>query len=556
LFRHGAQCADACHGGGACGSLGRKVGFDKVQQGVHALAAIGQHLAHQQVDRLDLVGALVNHGHAGVTDVLFDAPFAHIAVATKHLQAVAAAMKSLVREDRLHDGRDQGAPALCKRLCFGRAVLDLVKLNGRLVGQHAAGIHPGALGVQNAAHGRVFGNQVGLAGTLAFARCAHLAAFLRIGVGLLPGGVQQADALQGHMQTCRVHHDEHRVQAFARLAHDLTARFFKAHHAGGAAVQAHFFFDAVAMHTAAGAVRIELGHQEQRQAFGAGRGIGQARQHQVHDVVGQVVLTARDEDLGARKQVAAVRLRHGLGAAQAQVGARVRLGQAHGGQPFAGGHFFQILRFEFVAGVVLDALVGAMQQARRHGPAMVGGRQHFIEHGFEHAGQPLAAVFGARRQRRPARLPERLVSVAETGWHRDRAVFPPCTDLVAVAVERGNHFAHELAGLTQHLLHQVRIDFTKGGQGLQLCRCVQDAGEHKVHLIGARGVGVHGAVCRRERRTDQASAEKPMSLTMPRHWSASALSQAASSSGVDDCASMPTCARLSTTSLLLSAGCR
>ena len=58
-------------------------------------------------------------------------------------------------------------------------------------------------------------------------------------------------ALQGHMQAGGVHHDEHRVQALARLAHYGRHRLVKAHHASGAAVQAHFFFDAVAVHTAA-----------------------------------------------------------------------------------------------------------------------------------------------------------------------------------------------------------------------------------------------------------------------------------------------------------------
>jgi hypothetical protein len=50
---------------------------------------------------------------------LLDAPFAHIAVAAKNLQAVAAAVKGLVGEHRFHDRRDQGAPALCGGLGVG-----------------------------------------------------------------------------------------------------------------------------------------------------------------------------------------------------------------------------------------------------------------------------------------------------------------------------------------------------------------------------------------------------------------------------------------------------
>ncbi len=245
------------------------------------------------------------------------------------------------------------------------------------------------------------------------------------------------------------------------------------------------------MHTAARAVGIELGDEEQRQAFGAGRRVRQARQHQVHDVVGEVVLATRDENFGATDSVLTIGQGDRFGSGQAQVRARVRLGQAHGGQPFAGGHFLQVLRFEFVAGVVLDALVSAMQQSRGHGPAHVGCTQHFIEHGFEHRGQALTTVFGAGCQCGPARLPEGLVSGLEAWRHGHCAVRPLRADFVAVAVERGDDFAHKLACFTQHLLHQVRVHLGEGGQGLQLGRRVQNAGQQKLHVVGAGLVGVH-----------------------------------------------------------------
>ncbi|HRI83384.1 MAG TPA: insulinase family protein, partial [Opitutaceae bacterium] len=53
-----------------------------LRSGFEGLTAVGYHLAHQQVDGLDFVGALINHGHAGVAHHLLHAPFAHVAVAT------------------------------------------------------------------------------------------------------------------------------------------------------------------------------------------------------------------------------------------------------------------------------------------------------------------------------------------------------------------------------------------------------------------------------------------------------------------------------------------
>ena len=88
-------------------------------------------------------------------------------------------MKRLVREDRFHDRCDQCAPALCCSLRVGvLAVFDQVKFKRRAVSQHATGIDPGALRVQNAAHGGMFRNEVCFCGRLAFAWCAHLTALL------------------------------------------------------------------------------------------------------------------------------------------------------------------------------------------------------------------------------------------------------------------------------------------------------------------------------------------------------------------------------------------
>ena len=188
----------------------------------------------------------------------------------------------------------------------------------------------------------------------------------------------------------------------------------------------------------------------------------------MHDVVGQVVVAAGDENFGATQDVASVRHGDRLGAGQAEIGACMRFGQAHGGQPLARGQFVQVQRFELVARMVFDAFISAMQDARRHGPAVVRGRQHFIQHDFQHAGQALATVFGAGGQSGPTRLPKRLVSRLEAWRHGDHAVLPLRTDLVAIAVQRGNDLRHKFAGFVQHLLHQGRVCLGKGGQGLQL----------------------------------------------------------------------------------------
>ena len=66
------------------------------------------------------------------------------------------------------------------------------------------------------------------------------------------------------------------------------------------------------------------------------RRIGQARQHEMDDVLGQVVIAIGDEDLLAGDAVVRrPRARRG-GAQRAEIGARLRLGQVHRAGPFAG----------------------------------------------------------------------------------------------------------------------------------------------------------------------------------------------------------------------------
>ena len=103
--------------------------------------------------------------------------------------------------------------------------------------------------------------------------------------------------------------------------------------------------DAVALAEAAVVAGEELRHQEQADAARAGGRVGQPREHEMHDVLGQVVLAGGDEDLGAGDPVAAVRRRLGAGADQAEIGAALRLGEAHRAGPAAVDELRQVARF-------------------------------------------------------------------------------------------------------------------------------------------------------------------------------------------------------------------
>ena len=71
-------------------------------------ALVAQNLAAQQVQRLDGVGALVNHVDAGVAHKLLHAPLFDKAVAAKHLQAARSGGPAVVGDERLDDGCEHG----------------------------------------------------------------------------------------------------------------------------------------------------------------------------------------------------------------------------------------------------------------------------------------------------------------------------------------------------------------------------------------------------------------------------------------------------------------
>ena len=140
------------------------------------------------------------------------------------------------------------------------------------------------------------------------------------------------------------------------------------HGAGGGGMHAELVLDAAGVDVVARAERAvgidqEFRNQEQRNALGAGGRIGQPREHEMHDVVGHVVVAIGDEDLGAVDAIAAVGGALGAAAQRADVGAGLRLGELHGAGPFAGDQLFQIDLLQLVAAMGLQRLDRAQRSA-------------------------------------------------------------------------------------------------------------------------------------------------------------------------------------------------
>ena len=124
------------------------------------------------------------------------------------------------------------------------------------------------------------------------------------------------------------------------------------------------------------------------------------------DVLGQVVLAGADEDLGAGDAEAAVVRRHGPGADQAEVGAALRLGQAHGARPRAVGEPGRKIRSR--CGMARQRVVGALAQAGVGGEGKLALENISPSARVSQLRQALAAPFGAAAT--PVQPPARKVA--------------------------------------------------------------------------------------------------------------------------------------------------
>ncbi|MCY1512456.1 hypothetical protein D9M68_469170 [compost metagenome] len=328
-------------------------------------------------------------------------------------------------------------------------------------------------------------------------RCTALDTLAGVFHGALVGTLAGGQALDADAKALVVHHGEHSRQALVRGVDDVAGGAVEVHHAGGRSLDAHLVFDGAAGHRvplAQGAVVVDqdLGHQEQRNALGTSRGVGQLGQHQVNDVLGQVVLAAGDEDLGASDLVAAVGLGFGLGADNPEVGTGVRFGQAHGAGPDTRIHVRQVLFLQLVAGVGVDRQAGAGGQHRVQAEGQVGRVDHFFHLGGDHLGHAHAAEDGVTTHADPATFGEGLVGLGETGRGAHGTVLPLAAFFVAAAVQRGDDATGDLAGFFEDGGGGIDVDHF--GQGRQLrpeLGNLEDFIEDEAHIAQGRFVVSH-----------------------------------------------------------------
>ena len=267
---------------------------------------------------------------------------------------------------------------------------------------------------------------------------------------------------------------------------------------GRIAVNAHLVLDraaddGVAFAGAAFGVRQELRHEEERDALRAGRRSLDAREHEMHDVVRQIMLAGRDENLLAGDRIGAVCLRDGLRLDEAEIGAALRFGQVHRAGPLADGQLGQIARFQGIVAVRHQRRDGAAGEARIHREGEIGGALVFAEEGADEHGKTLTAVCGIASKSDPAAFDQGLISLLETLRGDDAAIALPLAAFdVASSVEGLNDLLDELRAFAEHRLDNVNRRLGKA-RAVRIFGVVEHVAQEKDGVAHRRFVSRHSA---------------------------------------------------------------
>ena len=208
--------------------------------------------------------------------------------------------------------------------------------------------------------------------------------------------------------------------------------------------------DVVALAERPVGVHQELRDDEQRDALHAGRSAGNLGQHQVDDVLGQLVVAGGDPHLVAGQPVGAVVLGLGTRGDVGERRARLRLGQRHRAEPAA---------LELRPHVGVDLLLAAVREQQpgvAHRQERIGRRPDVggLEPGERRLPDGMrqlhAAVLLVERAGHQPGVGEHLQCLRDLRDHLDLAVDEPGLVLVGLPVVRGEVIGGDLLGELEH----------------------------------------------------------------------------------------------------------
>ena len=485
---------------------------------VHAPVVDRQFPAHK-VERLDVIGPLINHRDAGIAEELLDAPIAGVAAAAEHLQAVADVFKSALGQvafyDRRHQRHHVRRVGLHGRIGMMKAQVQLLR---GPIGQRAHAFGGRFAIEQHAAHIRVNEDEVRPRRRVAFGRIQRpaLTTFLREHQRVLVGDLAHAKTLQSHLEPGSVHKGKHGLHALVRQAHEPPFRALEIDDARRRRMNPHLVLEATAKDGVTRTVQEEFWDDEQADTLDARRRIGQAREHEMNDVFGKIVLAKADPNLGAR-ELPVIAMHFRLRRAQPEIRAALRFGQAHRAAPFAGHELGHVLLFQRLAGVAVNRMHRALAQPGAHGERLVARNLELVEHRADHGRRALATELDRLRDSHDPLSVELLVELLEALRGRDGFLFRIVLEALEIRarVQRQHLIRAEFRGLGEDRHGRLEVEILVRVQRRDLARIVEHLFEEEADFLegsfvdGHNGTGVgenrRNAVAKRIRARCRAS---------------------------------------------------
>ena len=355
------------------------IAFHQRNEPLHQAPIAVRDFAPEQIHRLYAIRALVDLRDARVADELLHPVLADVAVAAEALQREVRDLEADVGTERLDDGRHECHEV--RRFLSSRRVRMAflgVDEHADPVGERAHALDVRLHRHQHAAHVGMHDDRVGLG-----VRCdgapgrSALQALPRVGDGVLVADFRETEALHPDAEPRTVHHGEHCAHALVRLADQPATRVLEVHDACRVRLDAHLVLDRSARHPVRRSGRAlvrrqPLRHQEQTDALRPRRRVRQPSEHEVDDVVGEIVLAGRDEDLRPGHEVGAVAGWSGARADHAEVRSGVWLGETHGACPRAVHQLRKETGLELVVAPLLERTDGPVREQRVHAEGQVG----------------------------------------------------------------------------------------------------------------------------------------------------------------------------------------
>mmetsp|Transcript_102468 Transcript_102468/g.221175 ORF Transcript_102468/g.221175 Transcript_102468/m.221175 type:complete len:211 (+) Transcript_102468:387-1019(+) len=176
----------------------------------------------------------------------------------------------------------------------------------------------------------------------------------------------------------------------------------------------------------------------------------------MNDVVGQIMLAARNEDLGSVDLVLTITNRLGLSCHLVQVRSTLGLGQTHCASPLAGHHAVKVFLLEFFRAVHIQSVASTFGEPGVHSPCPVGSGQNIGMKKSHRLGHSLATILLRVAKSLPSTFGVLIIGVLVSGrGNNGMRINILATYSVANFIQRSNHILRKLGGFSHNHIDDI-----------------------------------------------------------------------------------------------------